>query len=141
MSGPELDYKISSSEAAIACLRKTTNICLDLNKTDQRNQATLRNFKLQIQPQAVLVYNLSILNKPKSRKTFASFDLAPDPSAGLDSGGIIAQGFRGPSEHQRDHTMHQDFKLKMQSQAVPVSNLSILTKPTSRKTVASSDLC
>ena len=33
-----------------------------------------------------------------------------------------------------------NFKLQMQPQAVPVSDFSILTKPTSRKTVVSSDL-
>ena len=36
--------------------------------------------------------------------------------------------------------MLQNFKLQMQPQAVPVSYLYILTKPTSRNTVASSDL-
>ena len=36
--------------------------------------------------------------------------------------------------------MLYNFKLKMQPQAVPVSYFSILTKPTSRKIVASSDL-
>ena len=53
----------------------------------------LRNFKLQIQPQAVPVSDFSILTKPTSRKTVASSDLDPDPSSGLDSGGVIAQGF------------------------------------------------
>ena len=100
----------------------------------------LRNFKLQMQPQAVPVSDFSILTKPNSRKTVASSDLAPDPSASLDSGEVIAQGFRGTSNHQRDQTMLQNSKLKMQLQAVPVSDFSILTKPTSRKTVTSSDM-
>ena len=54
------------------------------------------NFKFQIQPQAVPVSGLSILTKPKSRKTVASSDLDPDSSSGLNSGGVIAKGFRGP---------------------------------------------
>ena len=36
------------------------------------------------------------ITKPTSRKIVVSSDLGPDPSAGLDSGGVIAQGFRGP---------------------------------------------
>ena len=36
--------------------------------------------------------------------------------------------------------MLQNFKLQMQPQAVPVSDFSILTKPTSKKTVESSDM-
>ena len=50
----------------------------------------LRNFKLQMKPQAVPVSDFSILTKPTSRKTVESSDLAPDPSAGLDSGRVIA---------------------------------------------------
>ena len=38
----------------------------------------LRNYKLQIQPQAVHVSHFSILTKPTSRKTVASSDMAPD---------------------------------------------------------------
>ena len=114
MSGPELPYKISSSEEILACLRKITKIVhylcdhvrLDINKVHhhnqtmlrnfklqmqphQRNQTMLRNFKLQMKPQAVPVSDLFILTKPTSRKIFVSSDLAPDPSAGLDSGGVI----------------------------------------------------
>ena len=100
----------------------------------------LRNFKLQIQPQAVPVSHFYISTKPTSRKTVASSDLAPDPSYDLDSGGVIARGFCGPSNHQRDQTMLQNFKLQIQPQAVPVSHFSILTKPTSRNTVASYDM-
>ena len=56
MSGPELTYKISSSEEILACLRKITkivddlrdNLRLDLNKVHQNNQTMLRNFKLDI---------------------------------------------------------------------------------------------
>ena len=96
----------------------------------------LRNFKLQIQPQAVPVSDFSILTKPTSRKTVASFDLAPDPSYGLNFEGLIARGFCVLSNHQRDQTMLRNFKLQIQSQEVPVSNFSILTKPKSRKTVA-----
>ena len=82
------------------------------------------------------VSDFSILTKPTSRKTVSSSDLAPDPSSHIDSGEVIARGFRGPSNHQRDQTMLQNFKLQIQPQAVPVSHFSILTKPTSRKTVA-----
>ena len=104
MSGPKLPYKNSSSEEALACLRKMTkiidywrkNLRLGLNKMHQRNQTMIRNFKLQIQPQAVPVSYFSILTKPISRKIVVSSDLAPDLSAGLDSDGVIAQGFRGP---------------------------------------------
>ena len=80
------------------------------------------------------------LNKLTSNKTVASSDLDPDQSYGLDSGGVISQDFRGPSNHHRDQTILRNFKLQMQPQAVPVSDLSILTKPTYRKTVASYDL-
>ena len=66
--------------------------------------------------------------------------MAPDPSAGINSGWVITKGFRGPSNHQWDQTMLRNFKLQKQTQAVPVSDFSILTKPTSRKTVASSDM-
>ena len=86
------------------------------------------------------VSDFSLLTKPTSKKTVASSDMAPDPSSGLDYRGVIAQGFRGPSNHQQDQTMLKIFKLQMQPQAVPVSDVSILTKPTSRKNVASSDL-
>ena len=108
MSGPELPYKISSSEEIIAFLRKITKRVDDLllhlnkmrlhdNKLHQQNQTMLQNFKLQMQTKAVPVSDLSILTKPTSRKIVASSDLATDPSAGLDSGGVIAQVFRGPS--------------------------------------------
>ena len=36
------------------------------------------------------------ITKPTSRKIVVSSDLDPDPSADLDYGGVIAQGFRGP---------------------------------------------
>ena len=42
--------------------------------------------------------------------------------------------------HQRNQTMLNNFKLQMKPKVVPVSDFSILTKPSSRKTVASSDL-
>ena len=80
------------------------------------------------------------ITKPTPRNIFASSEMAPDPSSGLDSGLVINQGFCGPSNHQRDQTTIQNSKLQMQPQAVPVSVFSILTNPTSRKTVASSDL-
>ena len=36
------------------------------------------------------------ITKTTPRKIFASSDLATDPSAGLNYGGLIAQGFCGP---------------------------------------------
>ena len=108
-SCPELPHKELFSEEALACLRRITD--------------DFRELCLD-------------LNKLTSKKTVASSDLAPDPSSGLNSGGVIAQGFRGPSNHQQDQKMLQNFKLKMQPQAVPVSDFSILTKPTSSKNVA-----
>ena len=93
-----------------------------------------------MQPQAVPVSVFSILTKPTSRKTIASYDMAPDTSYNLDSGGVIARGFCGPSNHQRDQTMLRNSKLQIQPQAVLVSHLFILTKPTSRKTVTSCDM-
>ena len=95
-----------------------------------------------MQPQTVPVSDFSILTKPTSRKNVASYDMTPDlaldPSSGIDSGGVIAQGFCGASNHQHDQTMLRNFKIQIQPQAVPVSDFSILTKPTSRKTIASS---
>ena len=124
MLGPELPYKIFYSEEILACLRKITKIVddlcdhvrLDINKVHhqnqtmlrnfrlqmiphQQNQIMLRNFKLQMQPQAVPFSDFSILTNPASRKIFVSSDLAPDTSASLDYGGVINQGFRGPSNH------------------------------------------
>ena len=53
-----------------------------------------------------LIYDLEPdITKPTPRKIFASSDLAPDPSFGIDSGWVIAQGFLGPSNHRRDQTM------------------------------------
>ena len=93
MSGPELPYKISPSEQALAILRNITKIVddlrdhlrLDLNKVHQNNQTMLRNFKLQMQPQAESVSDFSILTNPISRNTIASSDLTPDPSAGYQA--------------------------------------------------------
>ena len=36
------------------------------------------------------------ITKPTSRNIFVLSDLDPDPSAGINSEGVIAQGFRGP---------------------------------------------
>ena len=118
MSGPELLYLISSSEEALlnilcheealACLRRITD--------------DLRELRLG-------------LNKLTSKKTVVSSYMDPDPSSGLNYGGVISKGFCGPSNHQRDQIMLWNFNLKIQPQAVPVSDFSILTKPTYRKTV------
>ena len=48
-----------------------------------------------MKPQAVPVSDFSILTKPTSRNTVASYDTAPDTPAGLDYGGVIAKGFHG----------------------------------------------
>ena len=112
MSGPELPHNIFSSEDTLACLRSIKN--------------DYREMRLG-------------LKTPTFKKTVASSDLDPDPSSGIDYGGVITQGFRGPSNHQWDQTMLRNFMLQMQPQAVPVSYFYILTKPTSKKTVVSSD--
>ena len=80
-----------------------------------------------MQPQAMPVSDFSILTKTTSRKIVVSSDLSPDPSAGIDSEGVVAKGFRGPSNNQHDQTMIRNFMLQMQPQAVPVSDLYILT--------------
>ena len=86
MSGPELLHKISSLEEAPVCLRRITKICLDLKDINQRNIKIVDNLR-----------ELHLgLNKPTSKNTVASSDMAPDPSSGLDSVGVIAQGFCGP---------------------------------------------
>ena len=93
ISGPDIPYKISSSEEILACLRNITKIvddlrdhlCLGLNKAHQQYHTMLRNVKLQMQPQAVPVTYFSILIKPTSRNIIISSDLDPDPSASLDS--------------------------------------------------------
>ena len=79
MSGPELPYKISSSEEALTLLSMITkrvddlrkifdNLCLLLDKVHQQNQTMLRYFKLQMQPQAVPVSDLPFLINPTSMK-------------------------------------------------------------------------
>ena len=109
MSGPELPYKIYSSEEILACLRNITkrvdDLRLHLNKVHHHNQTMLRNFKLQMQPQAMPFSDFSMLTKPTSRKISTSSDLATDLSAGLNYGGAIALGFRGLSNHD-PHISH-----------------------------------
>ena len=164
MSGPELPYKISSSEEALALLRKSSeealalprkiinriddlskrfdnlcdNLCLHLDKVHHQNQTMLRNSKLQIQPQAVPVSNFSILIKPTSRKIFASSDMATDLSSGLDYGVAIAPGFRGSSNHDPHIS-----RLRTQTRFFTPLSCDIepdTTKPNPRKIFASSDL-
>ena len=142
MSGPVLLLKISSSEEILACLRKITkrvdDLCLRINKVHQKNQTMFRNFKLQMQPQAVPVSDLSILNKPNSRKILASSDMDTDLSPGLDSGATIAPGFRGTSNHDPHIS-----RLRTQTRFfIPLScDLEPdITNRTSRKIILSSDL-
>ena len=144
--GPELPYRMSSSEEALACIRRMTkivddwrdNLCLDLNKMHQRNQTMLWNFKLKIQPQSVPVFDFSILTKPTSRKISISSDMAPDLSAGLDFDGVISQDLRGTSNHDPHIS-------RLRNQTRFFTHLSCdlepdITKPTSRKIFLSSDL-
>ena len=63
----------------------------------QRNQTMPQDFKLQMQPQAVPVPDFSILTNPTARKIVVSYDLAPNLSPSLNSGGVIPQEFLGPS--------------------------------------------
>ena len=153
MSVPELPYIISTSEEALALLRKITkrvddlckrfdnlceNLCLHLDKVHQQNQTMLQNFRLQMQPQAVPVSDFSILIKPTSRKIFASSDLATDLSSGLDYGVAIAPGFRGPSNHDPHIS-----RLRTQTWFFTPLSCDLepdITKPTPRKIFASSDL-
>ena len=111
MSGPELPYEISSS-------KETTKIVDDL---------LLHLNEMQLHD-----------NKPTSRNIVASSDLATYPSAGIDSGGAIAQGFRRPSNHEPHIS-------RLQTQTRFFTHLSCdletdITKPTPRKIVVSSDL-
>ena len=88
MSVPELCYKISSPEEALASLRMITKLInkllLHLNKAHERNQnmynymvAQLQIFNIQIKPQAVPVSDLS-LSKVASYNIFVSADLDTD---------------------------------------------------------------
>ena len=149
MSVPELPYKISFSEEALACLRRMTKIVnnlrldfdilrLNLNNVHKLNQKMLQNFKLQMQPQTVPVSDLSSLTKPTSSKIVVSSEMAPDPSAGIDSGGVITQGLRGSSNHDPHIS-------RLQTQTRFFTPLSCdlepeITKPTPRKIVVSYDL-
>ena len=83
---PELPYKTSSPEEALACLRKIANLIdklhdklcsyfnemrSHLNKVHEKNQKMLQNFKLQIQPQSVSVSDIS-LSKVTYQKIFGN---------------------------------------------------------------------
>ena len=115
MSGPELPYKIYFSEEALACLRKITKLIdylrdklrLDLNemrlhrnKVNQQNQTIPQNFKLQMKPQEVPVYDFFI-SKLTYQKILVSSDLGPD----IDPVKEIARVFSEPSNHD-PHTSH-----------------------------------
>ena len=89
MSGPELPYKISSSEEILACLLKVSKGLEDLrlhlnevrlhdNKVHYQLQTMIRNLQLQMQPQAEPVSDFYILTEPTSSKIFASSDQYPD---------------------------------------------------------------
>ena len=104
----------------------------------QRNQTMLRNFKLQMQPQAVPVSDFSFLTKPTSRKIVVSSDLDPNQSAGIDYGGVIAQGFCGPSNHEPHIS-----RLRTQMRFFTPLSCDLepdITKPNPRNIVISSDL-
>ena len=96
MSDPEPPY-------SAACLRRINKLCLDLLEINQRNIKIVDDMR-----------ELHLgLNNSTSKKTVASYDLSPDPSSGLYYGGVIAQGFCGPSNHQQDQTMLRNFKLQI----------------------------
>ena len=149
MSGPELPYKISSSKKILACLEKIIKGVDDLrlhlnkarlhdNKAHYQLQTIIRNFKLQMQPQAEPVSDFSILTKTTSRNILASSDLATDLSSGLDYGVAVAPGFRGPSNHDPHISL-----LRTQTRSFTPLSCDLepdITKPTPRNIVASSDL-
>ena len=78
------------------------------------------------------------ITKPASSNIVVSSDLDPDPSAGLDSGGVIAQGFRRPSNHD-PHTS----RFRNQTRSFTPISCGIepdITKPPYRKISVSSDM-
>ena len=96
MSVPELPYSVS--DHPLDCLRKTTKsideLCSDLNKLHERVFLKLEEKNQQNIKIADDLHELHLgLIKPTSKKTVASYHLAPDPSSSLDSGEVIAQGF------------------------------------------------
>ena len=98
----------------------------------------IRNFKLQMQPQAEPVSDSSILTKLNSRKIFASSDLATDLSSGLDYGLAIAPVFHGPSNHDPHIS-----RLRTQTRFFTPLSCDLepdITKPTPRNIFASSDM-
>ena len=104
-----------------------------LNKVHEQNQTMLQNFKLQMQPQAVSVSDLS-LSKVIYQKFLVPADLDPD----LDPVQAITRFFSERSNHD-PHTSH------LQTQMRFFTPLSFdlepgITTPTSKKIVVSSDL-
>ena len=78
------------------------------------------------------------ITKPAFINIVVSSDLDPDPSAGLDSGGVIAQGFRRPSNHD-PHTS----RFRNQTRFVTPLSCDLeteITNPTSRKIIVSYDM-
>ena len=149
MSGPELPYKISSSEKILACLEKMIkgfdNLCLHLNKVRLHDnkvhyqlQKMIRNLQLQMQPQAEPVSDLSILTKPTSSNIVVSSDMGNDPAACINYGGSIAQVFRGPSNHD-PHISRLRTNSRFFTPLICDAEPDI-TKPTPRKIFVSSDL-
>ena len=95
--------------------------------------AQLHNFKLQMQPQAVTISDIS-LSKVTSQKIFVSADLDPD----IDPVQEIAQVF-SKSSNVDPHIS----RLRTQTQFVTPLSFDIepdTTKPTSRKIFVSADL-
>ena len=102
--------------------------------------AQIQNFKLQMQHHAVPVSDLS-LYKITSHNIFLSSNLDPDiyPFQGITR--VFSKTI-----YERNQTMYnymvaqiQNFRLQMQPQAVPVSDLSI-SKVTSQKIFVSADM-
>ena len=97
------------------------------------------------------------ITKPAYSKIVVSYDLGPDPSAGIDSVGVIYQGFCGPfllnsSCHDFEKvdkvfvpSNHDPHTSRLQTQTRFFTPLSCdlepdITKPTSGKIVVSDDL-
>ena len=152
MSVLELPCMISSTEEALYCLMKITKLIDELresmhsylnelrshlNKAHERNQtmynsmvAQLQNLKIQMQPQAVPVSDLS-LSKVNPQKIFVSADIDPD-----------LYPFQGTTRFLSKLSNLDPQTSRLQTQTRFVTPLSCvlepdITKPTSRKIVVS----
>ena len=112
------------------------------NKVHQRNQTMLQNFNLQMQPQAVPVFDSS-LSKVTHQKILVSSDLGID----LDHVQEITRVFIEPSNHephisrlQNQTRLFTPLSCDLEPDiSLPVSDFSI-SKVTHKKILVSSDL-